>query len=62
MALSSKNPVKQRAQAELDDDASRFVADVPKRIHKLIRVRCAELGIDQKRFFLDMLAEAHGIK
>jgi hypothetical protein len=61
MALSSKNPTKLR-QVELDEDESRFVADIPKRLHKLIRVKCAELEVDQKTFFLDMLAAQHGIK
>jgi len=38
------------------------VADIPKRLHRAIRVKCAELGIDQKTFFLKMLEEHHGIQ
>ena len=62
MALSSKNPTTQRRAEQLDEDESRFVADIPKRLHRAIRVKCAELGIDQKTFFLKMLEEHHGIQ
>jgi len=37
------------------------VADIPDRIHTKIRVRCAEEKLDQKKYFLKLLA-GDGIK
>jgi hypothetical protein len=55
MALTSKNPAKQRQAEALEVEESRFVADIPKPTHRQIRVRCAELGIDQKAYFLGLV-------
>ncbi len=64
MTMSTKHPMKERAartRAVLEEE-SRFVADIPKRIHKLIRMKCAELDVDQKKLFLTALEQAFKIK
>ena len=46
-----------KRETKEDDKEKRIVADVSERIHRLVRVRCIERGIDVRDYILQLLAK-----
>jgi len=64
MTLSLKKPSRERtaqrarkAAVKYGDGEKRIVADVPERVHRLLRIRCLERGVPVREYLLDLLAK-----
>lgn len=53
---SQERPKRPRNEPELGAE-KRIVADVPERIHTLVRIKCMERGIKVQTYVLELLAK-----
>ena len=63
MSLTFKKPGRERKEQAVERAAQRLgagekriVADVPERIHRLVKMRCVERGVLVRDYILELLA------